>query len=152
MNNEIYLKIYTEDNNKVLVFEGQGTEDVPNYYYPTRWDKTAMRIGTVVMGKEHMRITQSAREAFRRIVREAKKTGDDISCIDISTCYGRTEDGKIDKEKGCTEVCVSYIGDVVTKFNIEEVIRDEKFFIGMGEGVPALSLLEAIPDLDNVKE
>lgn len=152
MNKEVYLKIYTEDNDKVLVFEGQGVDDISPYYYPTRWDEIAKRIGTVVVGKEHIRITQSAREAFRRIVREAKKTGDDISCIDIHTCYGRTDDGKIDEERGCMEVCVSYIGDIVTKFNIEEVIRDENFFIGMGEGVPALSLLEAIPDLDNIKE
>lgn len=147
MNKEIYLKIYTENDNKVLVFEGQGEDDIPNCYYPTRWDDTAHRFGTVVIGKEHIRITQNAREAFRRIVREAKKTGDDISCIDIHTCYGRTEDGNIDEEKGCTEVCVSYIGDIITRFNIEEVIKDEDFFIGMGEGIPALSLLETIPDL-----
>ena len=144
MNNEIYLKIYTEDNNKILVFEGQGTDDIPPYYYPTRWDETAMRIGTVVIGKEHMQITQEARKAIRKIVREARKTGDDISCIDIHACYGKTEDGKIDEEKGCTEVCVSYIGAIVTKINIEEVIKDKNFFIG---GIPALSLLEAIPDL-----
>lgn len=148
MNKEVYLKIYTENDNKVLVFEGQGIDDVPPYYYPTKWDETAHRIGTVVIGKEHIRITQSARKAFRKIVTEARKTGDDISCIDIHTCYGRAEDGTLDEERGCTEVCISYIGDIITKFNIEEVIKDEDFFIGMGEGAPALSLLEAIPDLD----
>lgn len=147
MNKKVYLKIYTEDNNKILVFEGQSVDDIPPYYYHTRLDETARRIGTVVIGKEHMRITQEARKAIRKIVREARKTGDDISCIDIFTCYGRTEDGKLDEEKGCTEVCVSYIGDVITKFNIEKVIKDEDFFIGMGACVPALSLLEAIPDL-----
>ena len=152
MNKEIYLKIYTEDDDKVLVFEGQGIDDIPPYYYPTKWNKTEHRFGTVVVGKEHIRITQSAREAFRKIVREARKTGDDISCIDIHTCYGRTEDGKIDEEKGCTEVYVSYIGDIVTKLNVEEVIKDEEFFIGTGEGIPALSLLEAIPDLDRIKD
>ncbi len=147
MNKDVYLKIYTEDNDKVLVFEGQGKDDVQGIYYPQRWDETAMRIGTVVVGKEHMRITQEARNAFRRIVREAHKTGDDISCIDIHTCYGRKEDGTIDEEKGCTEVCVSYLGDVITKLNVEEVINDENFFIGYGEGIPMVSLLGAIPEL-----
>ena len=148
MNNEVDLKIYTEDNDKVLVFEGQGTEDVPPYYYPVRWDDKVKRAGTVVVGKEHIRITPAAREAFRKIVREARKTGDDISCIDIHTCYAKTEDGKIDEEKGCTETCVSYMGnDTTVKLGIEEVIKDEGFFIGTGEGIPALSLLDVIPDL-----
>ena len=31
MNNEIYLKIYTEEDNKVLVFEGQGSKDKEGY-------------------------------------------------------------------------------------------------------------------------
>ena len=148
MSKDIYLKIYTEDDNKVLVFEGQGTDDIPSYYYPTRCG----RFGTVVIGKEHIRITQNAREAFRKIVREARKTGDDISCIDIHTCYRITKDGKFDEEGECTEVCISYIGDIVTKLNIEKVIKDEDFFIGMGEGIPALSLLDAIPDLNHIKE
>lgn len=148
MDKNVYLKIYTEDDDKVLVFEGQGTEDVPNFYYPTRWDGEAKRIGTVAIGKEHIRITQAARDAFEKIVCKARKTGDDISCIDIHKCYGRTEDGKIDEEKGCTDLCVSYIGPIVTKLNIEEVIADEDFFIGTGEGMPSISLLEDIPDLE----
>lgn len=52
--NDIYLKIYTEDNDKVLVFEGQGTEDIDNEYvryFPTRWDDKGHRFGTVVCGK-----------------------------------------------------------------------------------------------------
>ena len=147
MDKNVYLKIYTEDNDKVLVFEGQGKDDVDGFYYPKRWDETTMRIGTVVVGKEYMRITKEARNAFRRIVREAHKTGDDISCIDIHICYSRKEDGTIDEEKGCTEVCISYLGDVVTKLNIEEVIGDDNFFIGCGEGMPQVSLLDAIPEL-----
>ena len=145
--NDVYLKIYTEDDGKILVFEGQGKDDVKGIYYPKRWDETAMRIGTVVVGKEHIRITQEARNAFRRIVREAKKTGDDISCIDIHTCYSQKEDGIIDEEKGCTEVCVSYLGDIVMKLNIEEVIDNDNFFIGCGEGMPQVSLLDTIPEL-----
>lgn len=143
MSNEIYLKIYTEDDGKVLVLEGQGRDEVVGCYYPA----TNGRFGTVAIGKEHIRITKEARNAFRKIVREAKKTGDDISCIDIHTCYGKKEDGTIDEEKGCIEVCVSYLGDIVTKLNIEETINDDNFFIGCGEGIPALSLLDAIPEL-----
>ena len=140
--NEIYLKIYVE-NNDTLVFEGQGEEDKMGYY-PTRWDETAKRIGTVVVGASHITITAEAKKAIERIVRKARHTGDDISCIDIHTCYGRTEDGKIDEDRGCTEVCVSYIGNIVTKFNIDEVINDEHFFIGCGEGAPNLSLLDKL--------
>lgn len=149
MSNEVYLKIYTEDDDKVLVFEGQGEDDVPNHYYPTRCDDKVQRIGTVVVGKDHVRITQKARDAFRRIAKESRKTGDDISCIDIHTCYGRTEDGKIDEEAGLTEVCILYMGPIVLKLNIEDVIRDDNFFIGTGEGYPALGLLDEIPELES---
>lgn len=151
MSDQIYLKIYTEDDNKVLVLEGQGTKDISGAYYPTKWEEGAYRMGTVVIGKEHMRITPEARQAFRKIVREARKTGDDISCIDIHTCYHKKEDGSIDEEKGCTNVCVSYFGKHITKLNIEEVIHDDNFFIGYGEGIPAVSLLDAIPDLEESK-
>ena len=146
--NEIYLKIYVE-NNDTLVFEGQSADDIPPYYYPTRWDEIAKRIGTVVIGAKHIAITNEAKKAFQRIVSEARHSGDDISCIDIHTCYGRTEDGKIDEKRGCTEVCVSYIGDIVTKFNIEEVINDERFFIGCGEGSPKLYLLDKLVLVDS---
>lgn len=134
---EIYLKIYME-NNDTLVFEGQGKVDKDGYY-PTRWDETAMRIGTVVVGAEHITITNEAKKAFKRIVREARHTGDDISCVDIYSAYKKV-DGKFEDHP--TEVCVSYIGDIVTKFNIEEVIHDEEFFIGCGEEIPDLRLLD----------
>lgn len=137
---EIYLKIYVE-NGDTIVFEGQGTED-KNGYYPTRWDDTAKRFGTVVIGKEHISITDEAKTAFRRIVRDAHHTGDDLSCLDIHTCYGRKEDGSITDE--CNTVCVSYLGDIITKWNIEDVIHDEEFFIGTGEGLPQVSLLNAL--------
>ena len=145
--NEIYLKIYVENNN-TLVFEGQGKEDKEGYY-PTRWDETAMRIGTVVVGAEHITITNEAKKAFERIVREARHarhTGDDISCIDIHSAYKRI-DGKFEEHP--TDVCVSYLGAIVTKFNIEEVISDEDFFIGCGEGSPNLSLLDKLVLVDN---
>ena len=141
---EIYLKIYVENNN-TLVFEGQGKEDKKGYY-PTRWDETAMRIGTVAVGAEHITITNEAKKAFERIVHEARHTGDDISCIDIHSVYKRI-DGKF--EEYPTDVCVSYLGDIVTKFNIEEVISDEEFFIGCGERSPELHLLDKLMLVDD---
>lgn len=137
---EIYLKIYIE-NGDTIVFEGQGKEDKPGYY-PTRWDDTAKRIGTVVVGKEHISITEDAKKAFKRIIREANHTGDDLSCLDIHACYGKNEDGSITDK--CDEVCVSYLGDIVTKWNIEQIIRDKEFFIGTGEGLPRVDLLDAL--------
>lgn len=136
---DIYLKIYVE-NGDTLVFEGQGTEDKEGYY-PTRWDDKGHRIGTSVVGKEHISITEEAKEAFRKIVRESRHTGDDISCIDIHDVY-KEIDGKL--EESPTDVCVSYLGAVITKFNIEKVTRDENFFIGCGEGSPKLHLLDEL--------
>lgn len=141
---EIYLKIYVENGN-IIVFEGQGAEDKVGYY-PTRWDETAHRFGTVVVGKEHITITEEAKKAFSRIVREAKHTGDDLSCLDVHTCYGRKEDGTM--SDACDEVCVSYLGPVVTKWDIETVIHDKEFFIGTGEGFPKLHLLDALVLVD----
>lgn len=137
--NDIFLKIYVENEN-TLVFEGQSTEDKDGYY-PTRWDDAAMRIGTVVVGKNHITITKEAKDAFTKIVRQANHTEDDISCIDIQPAYKKYDD-KL--EETPTDVCVSYIGDVVTKFNIEEVIKDPDFFIGCGEGAPELCLLDEL--------
>lgn len=133
---DIYLKIYVE-NNDTIVFEGQGTED-KNGYYPT----SGHRLGTVVVGKEHISITDEGKDAFRRIIKEAQHTGDDLSCLDIHTCHGTNEDGSM---KGtCDEICVSYLGEIVTKWNIEEVINDEDFFIGTGEGFPRIDLLDEL--------
>lgn len=137
---EIYLKIYIE-NGDTIVFEGQGTEDKAGYY-PARWDDTAKRFGTVVVGKKHISITDEAKTAFRRIIRESHHTGDDLSCLDIHACPGIKEDGT--RTNMCDDVCISYLGDVVTKWNIEDVIHDKGFFIGTGEGVPKVSLLDAL--------
>lgn len=136
--NEIYLKIFVENGN-TIVFEGQGLEDKQGYY-PTRWDETVKRLGTVVVGKEHISITDEAKIAFKRIVKEAKHTGDDMGYLDIHTCYGRNEDGTM--KKSCDEICVSYLGPVVTRWNIEEIIHSNEFYIGTGEGLPKISLLE----------
>ena len=140
---DIYLKIYME-NEDTLVFEGQGTDDKEGYY-PTRWDDTAHRIGTVAVGKEHIAISESAKDAFRRIVKEANHTGDDISCIDIHRAYKRVGDGF---EKTPTDVAISYLGPVVTRLSVEEVIKDPKFFISYGEGMPELWLLDELSLLE----
>ena len=137
--NEIYLKIYME-NGDTLVLEGQGNEDKQGYW-PTRWDETTHRLGTVVVGAEHISITAEAKDAFKRIIKNAKRTGDDISCLDVKAVY-RKIDGKFEEHP--TNVCVSYLGDVVERFNVEEVINDEDFFIGCGEGFPDLSLLDKL--------
>lgn len=137
---EIYLKIYLE-NSDTIVFEGQGTEDKVGYY-PARWDDTVKRCGTVVVGKNHISITDEAKTAFRRIIREAHQTGDDLSCLDIHACPGIKEDGT--RTDMCDDVCISYLGNVVTKWNIKDVIHDEEFFIGTGEGAPQVSLLDAL--------
>lgn len=132
---EIYLKIYVE-NGDTIVFEGQGTED-KNGYYPTRWDNTAKRLGTVAIGKSHITITEDAKVAFRRIITEANHTGDDLSCLDIYPCKSCDNPSNTDDD-----VCISYLGDVITRWNIEDVIHDRDFFIGTGEGVPRVSLLD----------
>jgi len=135
MNDKIYLKIYSENDNKVLVFEGQGSKDEKGYY-PQRWDDETRRIGTVVIGAEHIRITKEAKDLFKKLVNEAQKTGDDISCIDIHKCYSQNKQ---------SQICVSYLGQVVERINVEEAINNEDFFIGTGEGYPELELLEEIP-------
>lgn len=132
MNDKVYLKIYTEDNDNVLVFEGQGAEDVDEIYYPTRVNKEMNRFGTTVIGANHITITKEAKEAFERIVLNAQHTNDDVSWIDIYI--------EVNKD-----IVVSYIGDIITKFNINDCINDEKFFIGCGAGAPDITLLEEIP-------
>ena len=142
--NNIWLKIYVE-NGDTLVLEGSGDKDLKDGksgYYPTRWDDTASRIGTVVVGKSHISITEEAKAAFREIVRSAHHTGDDISCLDIHDVYDYDKNGKRASEP--RDVCVSYIGDYITRINIRQAIEDEDFFIGCGEGRPRLSLLDEL--------
>lgn len=136
---DIYLKIYME-NEDTLVLEGQGMEEKEGYY-PARWDDIAHRFGTVVVGKEHIAITEDAKDAFRRIVNGARHTGDDLSYIDIHRIHKRI--GKVFEEYP-TEVCVSYLGKVVTKLSIEKVLRDPDFYIGCGEGAPDTQLLDEL--------
>lgn len=133
----IYLKIYMEGKN-TIVFEGQRLQECIGYY-----PNDGHRFGTVATGAEHIAITPEAKDAFRKIVAEAQHTGDDISCLDISACYPEA-DGKTCDKKGSTEVSVSYIGPIATRWNVDEVIADPDFFIGCGEGAPDLSLLDRL--------
>lgn len=140
---EIYLKIYAEGN--CLIFEGCGTEDIPPFYFPQKWEEKEggiKRFGTVVVGSEHISITDEAKELFKRIVTEAKHTGDDLSCLDIHTCYGRNHDGSF--KDTADEVCISYLGEINTKWDADKVINNEDFFIGCGEGAPKLWLLDKL--------
>ena len=135
---DLFLKIYMEDSD-TIVFEGRGEEEMDGYY-PTGNG----RIGTVVVGAEHIGITNEAKEAFRTIVCKAHHTGDDLSCLDIHTCYGKTADGKVDVDGGEREVCLSYLGPVRTVWKVSEVIKDSRFYIGCGEGSPKLHLLDRL--------
>ena len=140
---EIYLKISAEDN--ILIFEGCGTEDIPPFYFPQKWEEKEggiKRFGTVVVGIEHISITEEAKELFRRLVNNAKHTGDDLSCLDIHTCYGRNPDGSF--KEVADEVCISYLGEINARWNIDELIKDDDFFIGCGEGAPRLNLLNKL--------
>ena len=77
MEKEIFLKIYTKDNNNILVLEGKG-EMNEDCYFPH-----GSIIGSGVTGKEHISITEDAKQLFKRIIMESKKTGDDLTCLDI---------------------------------------------------------------------
>lgn len=133
---EIYLKIYTEDDG-TLVLEGQGDEDKEGYWPTTRWDDKVQRLGTVAVGADHISITKEAKEAIAKLVNNARRTGDDISCIDVHEVY-KHENGKPIGD-GSTDVAVSYLGSVVTKINVDKAIKDDGFFIGCGEGNQSLS-------------
>lgn len=135
---EFFLKIYMEDDD-TIVFEGQGESEKDGYYPAGNG-----RIGTVVVGAEHIAITKEAKEAFRTIVCRAHHTGDDLSCLDIHTCYGKNEDGSVDVNGGEREVCLSYLGPVRTVWKVSEVIKDSQFYIGCGEGAPKLHLLDRL--------
>lgn len=93
------------------------------------------------MWQNAISITKEAKELFTKLVREARHTLDDISCVDVSNCYKKVNGGFEDKP---TDVCVSYLGDIIQKFNVEECIHDEEFFIGCGEGSPKIWLLDEL--------
>lgn len=124
MKEEIYVKIYTKDNNNILVLEGI-EEEKEDYYYPK-----GSIIGTGVTGKEHIDITDEAKELFRKIVNNSEKTGDDLTCLDIT----RLSNGRIH---------ISWLGKCKEEIDIRK-LHEIGFFIGTGEGFPDLNLLEEL--------
>ncbi len=124
MKDEIYVKIYTKDNNNILVLEGI-KEEKEDYYYPK-----GSIIGTGVTGKEHIDITDEAKELFKKIIINSTKTGDDISCLDIF---------KLDDER----IHISWLGKCKQEIDIRKLDKIG-FFIGTGEGFPDLSLLSEL--------
>lgn len=125
MDKEIYVKIYTKDNNNILVFEGI-KKDKDDYYY-ARGDI----IGCGVTGKEHISITPEAKKLLKNICQRAKKTGDDLTCFDIC---------KID-ETG--RIHLSWLGSRNSEIDIRKLDNND-FWIGTGEGYPDLSLIDEL--------
>lgn len=124
MKDEIYVKIYTKDNNNILVLEGIKKEK-EGYYYPK-----GSIIGAGVTGKEHIEITDEAKKLFKKIVRNSEKTGDDLTCLDIM----KLDNGKIH---------ISWLGKRKQEIDIRK-LEEIGFFIGTGEGFPDLSLLDEL--------
>lgn len=124
MKDEIYVKIYTKDNNNILVLEGI-KEKKEGYYYPQ-----GSIIGTGVTGKEHISITNDAKELFKKIIIDAEKTGDDLTCLNIM----KLDNGKIH---------VSWLGKAREEIDVRKLDEDG-FFIGTGEGFPDLKLLDEL--------
>lgn len=124
MKDEIYVKIYTKDNNNILVLEGI-KEKKEGYYYPQ-----GSIIGTGVTGKEHISITNDAKELFKKIIIDAEKTGDDLTCLNII----KLDNGKIH---------LSWLGKEKEEIDVRKLDEDG-FFIGTGEGFPDLKLLDEL--------
>ena len=124
MKDEIYVKIYTKDNNNILVLEGI-KEKKEGDYYPQ-----GSIIGTGVTGKEHISITNDAKELFKKIIIDAEKTGDDLTCLNII----KLDNGKIH---------LSWLGKEKEEIDVRKLDEDG-FFIGTGEGFPDLKLLDEL--------
>lgn len=124
MEKEIFLKIYTKDNNNILVLEGKG-EMNEDCYFPH-----GSIIGSGVTGKEHISITKEAKKLFKKIIMEAEKTGDDLTCLDIY----KLKNGRIH---------ISWLGKRKEEIDIRKL---ENFWIGTGESFPQVSLLDELSE------
>lgn len=124
MEKEIFLKIYTKDNNNILVLEGKG-EMNEDCYFPH-----GSIIGSGVTGKEHISITGDAKKLFKKIIMEAEKTGDDLTCLDIY----KLKNGRIH---------ISWLGKRKEEIDIR---KPENFWIGTGESFPQVSLLDELSE------
>ena len=124
MEKEIFLKIYTKDNNNILVLEGKG-EMNEDCYFPH-----GSIIGSGVTGKEQISITGDAKKLFKKIIMEAEKTGDDLTCLDIY----KLKNGRIH---------ISWLGKRKEEIDIRKL---ENFWIGTGESFPQVSLLDELSE------
>lgn len=120
MEKDIFLKIYTKDNNNILVLEGKGKMSEDSYF------PHGSVIGSGVTGKEHISITEDAKKLFKKIIMESEKTGDDLTCLDIC----KVKNGRIH---------ISWLGKRKEEIDVRK-LNETGFFIGTGEGFPNLSL------------
>ena len=72
------------------------------------------------------------KELIKRIVIEAEKTGDDMTCLDIC----KVKNGRIH---------ISWLGKRKEEIDIRK-LDETGFFIGTGEGLPDLSLLDELSE------
>lgn len=126
MEKDIYVKIYTKDNDNILVLEGK-EEMNKDYYFPH-----GSIIGSGVTGKEHISITKEAKKLFKRIIMDSEKTGDDLTCLDIC----KVKNGRIH---------ISWLGKRKEEIDIRK-LDEIGFFTGTGEGFPDLSLLDELSE------
>ena len=126
MGKDVYVKIYTKENNNILVFEGINSEN-KDYYFAK-----GSVFGCGVTGKEHISITKEAKILMKKIFETAQKTGDDLSCLDLF----KLEDGRIH---------LGWIGKRYTEIDIR-TLEKEGFWIGTGEITPDLSFIEQLSD------
>ena len=126
MEKDIFLKIYTKDNNNILVLEGKGKISEDSYF------PHGSVIGSGVTGKEHISITEDAKKLFKKIIMESEKTGDDLTCLDIC----KVKNGRIH---------ISWLGKRKEEIDVRK-LNETAFFIGTGEGFPNLSLLDELSE------
>lgn len=126
MEKDIFLKIYTKDNNNILVLEGKGKISEDSYF------PHGSVIGSGVTGKEHISITEDAKKLFKKIIMESEKTGDDLTCLDIC----KVKNGRIH---------ISWLGKRKEEIDIRK-LDEIGFFTGTGEGFPDLSLLDELSE------
>ncbi len=126
MKKDIYVKIYTKEDNNILVLDGIDYEN-KDYYF-----SKGSVFGCGVTGKEHISITNEAKILLKKIFKIAPKTGDDVSCIDLYKIKG----GRIH---------FSWIGKRNTEIDIR-TLEEDGFWIGTGEGMPNSSLVDKLSE------
>lgn len=133
-NNEIYLKIYTEGDN-ILVLDGSNAPNDDNFQQKYLFE--GAQVENSFLGAEHISITPKAKKAFVYVVGNALHTTNCFSYLNI-------QDLDKNLKRNSEMIRVSYIGPTVTKINIEEAVMDADFFIGCGLDKPKLNLLDKL--------